>query len=92
MQQEYHVIARIEGNEICVSALLNKTNPPRVPTTFLNFQPLKFEPAQYPVFVYWKSTLPNDPEMARVAEQAILNYCARLYHESVYSGPVDCCL
>jgi len=92
MPQEYHLIAWIEGNGLRLSPLLNKANPPHVPTTSLNFQPLKSDPAVFPVTIFWKTTAPNNPEMVIAAEQAILNYCARLYNEAAYSGPIDCCL
>lgn len=90
MQPEYHLIVRVEGNTIRVSALLNRANPPRTPTTLHSFQPDVSDPTSYPVTVYWKSYLPD--AMTAAAEHAILDYCARLYNETVYSGPIDCCL
>jgi hypothetical protein len=90
MPPEYHLIARVDGDAIRVSTLLNRAKPPRTPTTSLNFRPVSSDPAQYLVTVYWKSDLPD--EMTAVAERVILEYCARLYNESAYSGPIDCCL
>lgn len=88
--EEYHLVARIDGTDIRISTLLNKAKPPQVPTTSLHFQPTQSEITSFPVTVYWKSTLPV--EMVAAAEQAILDYCSRLYNESPYSGPIDCCL
>jgi hypothetical protein len=92
MRHEYHVIVRVEGESVRVSALLDRTNPPRAATTFLSFQPIKSDSTLYPVTIYWKNSRQDDDGMALAVERAVLDYCVRLYNESAYSGPIDCCL
>jgi hypothetical protein len=92
MRDEYHVIVRVEGETIRVVRLLDHTNPPCVMSTSLSFQPIKSDPTRYPITIYWKSDLPYDSGTALAVERAVLDYCARLYNEAAYGGPIDCCL
>jgi hypothetical protein len=46
-----------------------------------------------PVTVYWKSGGVEHPELSREqVHHAVFDYCARLYSEQDYEGPINCCL
>jgi hypothetical protein len=89
-RHEYHIAVKVEGENIHVAGLIGKRLD--VPSTTLTFSPVRSDPVSYPVHVYWKSELPRDLTNRAAIEQAVLDYCGRLYQESPYEGPVDCCL
>ena len=88
-RREYHVLARIDGDRVRVSALLGPQRR-NTPSLTLSFQPVKSETNIYPIAVYWNGeSLPTD---VTGIECAAVEYCTRLYHEAPYAGPIDCCL
>jgi len=88
-RQEYRISVKIEDTHISVGSLLGQRAD--LPMTDLSFRPVKSESA-FPVRVCWKSALPTAADQRRAAERAVLDYCGRLFDESAYEGPVDCCL
>ena len=89
MQREYHILAKVEGNDIMVHGQLSRRTD--LPTTQLTFTDVRAA-VSYPVTIYWKSTPPDDHNQLAAVERAVLNYCTQLFHESAYTGPIDCCL
>ncbi|MEP7287142.1 MAG: hypothetical protein ABI947_15415 [Chloroflexota bacterium] len=89
MQREYHVSAKIEGDNIMVRGQLSRRTD--LPTTQLTFTDMR-STVSYPVTIYWKSQPPNDHAQLAAVERAVLNYCTQLFHEAAYAGPIDCCL
>jgi hypothetical protein len=87
-RQHYHISARLDGESLILREQLNRQAV--VPTTQLLYTPSRDDEA-IPVTVYWKTALPDDCQLARVRRQ-VIDYCAQLYQEQDYEGPINCCL
>ncbi|MBX3085715.1 MAG: hypothetical protein KF716_29025 [Anaerolineae bacterium] len=61
-----------------------------LPTTQLDYLP-SHDDQPIPVTVYWKTCVPDDLQYEHVQRQ-VLAYCAQLYLEKDYEGPINCCL
>ena len=91
----YHVIANVNGVDIRISSVIGRPERLTLPITTLVFVPSSsaaVQSSEYPVTVHWKNDIPNTPSLTAAAERAVLDYCARLFNESAYEGPLDCCL
>ena len=91
-EREYHVRVKIEGRRICVSSLIGNPVGRGLPTTTLDFQPVQSDPAVYPITIHWISEVPQHSHQQAGVERAVLDYCERLFQETAYQGPIDCCL
>lgn len=87
-RQTYHISVRVAGEAITVREQLNRTAS--VPTTQIDYTPPLIEQT-IPVTIYWKSGVIDTLHYERV-NQAVIDYCAHLYSERDYEGPINCCL
>jgi hypothetical protein len=87
-RQHFHISVRLDGESLLLREQLNRqVSVPTMQLTYLashNKEPI-------PVTVYWKTPVPDFPQLDRVRRQ-VFAYCAQLYLEQDYEGPINCCL